>query len=290
MPDREKQKAPERQQVAYRWNWVNWARRQTVGSPAGKSVLLEIALFANQKGECWPGVDTIRSNTELGESTVRKHISNLQSLGLISVTERPGASNFYRLTPPDGRPLYVVDPPSNGPSPSTSGTPPLHDVDLSPPDGGPKQPITTIEQPNEPCAADAPHTFDFNSFLGKFESAYPRMGDERSTEDELRKAIDAGADPDHILAAVRAYAEEQKGNNPQYIAYSENWVRNKRWERHTMPKSPAANAAAVDEQRAKAIREGQGWISRHISAAAARDLVARGLVTPAECASAGVQL
>lgn len=149
---------------------------------------------------------------------------------------------------------------------------------------------------NEPskdpdCAAGAAHTFDFDGFLERFEAAYPRLGDGEATEAALRQAIEDGADPDHILAGASAYAAEQKGNARQYIAFSENWLRLKRWEQFARPGAASGgDPEVIAQQRAKAIREGASWIGRHLSAAAARDLVARQLVTVEQCRAAGVQL
>ena len=143
---------------------------------------------------------------------------------------------------------------------------------------------------DEARVSNSDTAFDFDAFLSKFEEAYPRLGDGEATEAELRQAIEDGADPAHILHAVKAYAEEQKGNKRQYIAYSENWLRQKRWERFAKPGKGAGDPEAIMQGRAKAIREGQAWIGRHISAAAARDLVARELVTVEQCRAVGVQL
>ncbi|AVO37374.1 helix-turn-helix domain-containing protein [Pukyongiella litopenaei] len=51
-----------------------------------------------------------------------------------------------------------------------------------------------------------------------------------------------------------------------------------------------ARAETIRQQRAKAIREGQSWVGRHISPSAARELVDLQLVTAEQCRAAGVQL
>lgn len=132
--------------------------------------------------------------------------------------------------------------------------------------------------------------FDFDVFQRKFRDAYPRLGSLEATEDALREALEAGADPDHILAGARAYAVEQKGNKRQYIAYSENWLAQKRWEQFPKSAPGASDPEVIAQVRAKAIREKAPWIGRHLSPSAARELVARGLVTEEECRAAGVDL
>ncbi|WP_171178635.1 hypothetical protein [Ruegeria sp. HKCCD8929] len=145
----------------------------------------------------------------------------------------------------------------------------------------------------EPCVSpEAPHTQDFNfeDFQREFEDVYPRLGDGEATEAELRAAIEAGTAPAKILAGARAYAAEQKGNKRQYIAFSENWLRAKRWVQHAPASKEAADPAKVLEFHANTIQEGKPFLCRTISAAAARECIAAGLVTLDQCREAGVQL
>ena len=147
-----------------------------------------------------------------------------------------------------------------------------------------------VKEPvKEPCV-DEPHTqFDFSGFLEKFKSAYPRVGDVETTADELRQAIDAGTDPDRILAGARAYAEEQRGNNRQYIAYSENWIRQKRWERYAAS-TKKASRSEIDAFTADLIKCHRPELVRHVSPTRAAWLVDAGLVSAEDCAKAGVRL
>jgi hypothetical protein len=149
-----------------------------------------------------------------------------------------------------------------------------------------------VKEPvKEPCAADAPHAdFDFSAFLVRFKSIYPRLGDPGKTEVALGAALEAGADPDHILAAARAYADEQSGQEARFISYSENWLAQERWKRHPAPGTAPGNPELITQQRAKAIRDGQRWVSACVSPTAARAMVASGLVTEAQCHAVGVQL
>ncbi len=140
----------------------------------------------------------------------------------------------------------------------------------------------------EPCAAA--HDFDFEVFFGRFADLHPRLGKADETAELLRLAIEAGIDPEDILWGARCYAIEQKGNAARYIAYSENWVRDRRWESH--PRNAGATATERDIQvaRAKAIRECQPWVISRISAVSARELIALGLVTEEECEAAGIRV
>lgn len=134
------------------------------------------------------------------------------------------------------------------------------------------------------------HTdFDFDDVLDRFQRAYPRLGDPEATHRALRAAIEAGADPERIVRAAWAYAEEQRGNRRQYIAYSENWLDRNGWEK-LAPSSieKQAGAQEVDAHLAETIKSGKRFLCTHISAAKAQALVDRGLVTVEECKKVAV--
>jgi pyocin large subunit-like protein len=83
---------------------INWAFDWKVGSPITKLVLIRLADYANDSDECWPSIKTISQDTELGESTVRKHIKELVRLGCVIVVPRMSDdgmeyySNKYKLS------------------------------------------------------------------------------------------------------------------------------------------------------------------------------------------------
>lgn len=77
---------------------VGWAMKQTTGLPAAKLVLAKLADNAGDEGLAWPSVQLIADHTELGQSTVYRHLATLQALGLIeptNVTVHPGTENEY---------------------------------------------------------------------------------------------------------------------------------------------------------------------------------------------------
>lgn len=187
----------------------------------------------------------------------------------------------------------------------------------------PNHPRTILE----PCAADAPHKilkediggaclksghggvenagageggegghvsnldtgFDFDAFLGEFVETYPRLGDLEAVENELQGAIEEGADPAEILTGARVYADEQKGNQRRYIAFAENWLAQKRWEQYEPLAPKPADPDGVDRLNAQRIIEGKVHLVRHLTPSAVRRLIEKGLVTEAQCKSAGVQ-
>lgn len=67
---------------------VAWAISQRVGSPTGKALLICLANYANEKGECWPSQTTIAREAELGERATRDWLQKLETQGLITRTRR----------------------------------------------------------------------------------------------------------------------------------------------------------------------------------------------------------
>jgi hypothetical protein len=139
------------------------------------------------------------------------------------------------------------------------------------------------------CADQSAHTSDlvFEDFVSQFEAAYPRLGDGPATVEALKVAIEAGADPAAILAGARAYAAEQKGNRKQYIAYSENWLRDSRWTQHTPTTTATEDRARILETHAKTIKDGKAFLCTAISDDTAWECVQAELVTIQDCRAVG---
>lgn len=105
------------------WQWVQWARMQTVGSSGAKAVLNAIATYADWKtGTCMLKQETLAAHTEMGVTTVRAHLSLLDRDGFISRRKR-GAQGMrladeITLTPGPSNPLPLK---SGASDPSTTG-------------------------------------------------------------------------------------------------------------------------------------------------------------------------
>jgi hypothetical protein len=296
---------------------VNWALEQRQLKPGPWIVLIQLGDRHNKDTkQVNPEQATLAHDCNMSRATVNRHLDELEAAGLIQrvprqhPVTRKRLSTFYILG------LDFAQPPEIEFAMSQIETRDLQgenenvepsrvsDCDTETVSQNHEKPClkngenrvsncdtNPVREPvKEPCAASAPHSFDFDVFQRKFRDAYPRLGSLEATEDALREALEAGADPDHILAGARAYAVEQKGNKRQYIAYSENWLAQKRWEQFPKTAAGASDPEVIAQVRAKAIREKAPWIGRHLSPSAARELVARGLVTEEECRAAGVDL
>ncbi|PDS74693.1 helix-turn-helix domain-containing protein [Rhizobium sp. L43] len=77
---------------------VRWARKQRLGDPLAKNVLVALAEHLNSKtGQCNPKVATICRETDFSERAVRKALVTLKQVGLIRVEGGGKAGNSYQL-------------------------------------------------------------------------------------------------------------------------------------------------------------------------------------------------
>lgn len=67
---------------------VAWAIDQKTGSAAGKVVLICLANYADEDGQCWPSQKTIAEETELSERSVREWLQKLEDAGLLTRKSR----------------------------------------------------------------------------------------------------------------------------------------------------------------------------------------------------------
>lgn len=74
-----------------------------------KLVFLALADNANEDGNCWPSIATIARKSCLTQRCVQKAIREMVKAGIISIREKSGHSNSYKLTPERGSPLPPKD-------------------------------------------------------------------------------------------------------------------------------------------------------------------------------------
>jgi hypothetical protein len=121
-------------------------------------------------------------------------------------------------------------------------------------------------------------------------AAFPRVGSLGATESALETAIASGVDPASILAGARAYALEQKGNSPRYIAYSENWLGDRRWEKHTPKAADPDAVSSVEQNWIAAFASGNGTLARRCPLTVVSGLLAAGRVTAEQCRALEVRV
>ncbi|ECB3807400.1 helix-turn-helix domain-containing protein [Salmonella enterica subsp. enterica serovar Fufu] len=130
------------------------------GNPIRKLVLIKLADNANDLGECWPSNQHIADQCEVGKSTVKAHIRELEKMGLLRrVFRRNGElnqSNIFLLT--FDTPLANTN--SGGGAGAAPRTSHLSEPVNEPVDGesaGADQPATQSEKMNYQLILDSYH-------------------------------------------------------------------------------------------------------------------------------------
>lgn len=76
---------------------ITWALQLETGSPTHKLVLLALANYANQDGQCWHSQLTIAADTELSRASIVRSLDFLEKQGVI-IRERRSRADGVRTT------------------------------------------------------------------------------------------------------------------------------------------------------------------------------------------------
>jgi hypothetical protein len=283
------------------WRVANECADRRFGSAARKQIIMFLADKASDDGSgIWCSKGTIQRHTELGESTVKRTISDFLKEGiLIETGRRPCKNGFtviYRIVlarvmalesmaEPDEGTGSTVDPVQ--PEPGTGST-----MDgVRGPQWPPNHP-KTIHKPPTRKRAEATAVEDER--FEKIWAAYPkdRQRGKAACLARIAEAVKEGVDPDDLLRAVRAYATESAGFTRSKVCFADNWFQARRWQPFLgrfEAEREAAEAAQADHH-ARLV----GWIRdrspmcKHITPHQVTELVAANLVTKVQLHAAGL--
>ena len=125
----------------------------------------------------------------------------------------------------------------------------------------------------------------------KFWSVYPRPKSRDRCRELFIKAVNSGVDPKRIAAAAEAYGAENRGNGRQYLAYADNWLKDRRWEEQsetTQAKPTQSEAGDIVTFWASRIVNGEPVTASAIKPGMAREMLGRKLVTLEQLRALGV--
>ena len=285
------------------WRIANECAERRFGSAARKQIIMFLADKASDDGSgIWCSKGTIQRHTELGESTVKRIISEFLREGILVETGRRPCRNgytvIYRIVINRIRKLEPID----EPEPDTGST-------MDPVQSGPGRGSTVDGvggpqwTPNHPKTIHKPPTRTREAAAEEAENpeterilvAYPedRLRDRRSTRRLITAALAAGTDPDDLQQSVKAYAKESEGYTRSKVCFSDNWFKMRRWEKG-LAQIQADREKAV-EAEAKGRANLVGWIRdrhplcRHITQRQIDGLIASKMVTAEQVHAAGLQ-
>lgn len=281
------------------WRVANICAERRFGSPVRKQIIMFLADKASDDGSgIWCSKGTIARHTELGDSTVKRAISEMLAEGLLAETGRRSCANGFtmiyrivveaveRLNPVEGPPVIptrsAADPVQSGPGRGPAADP------VPGPQRTPNHPETILKPPPREGALVVEE-----EVIDRVLSAYPQ--DRKRDEPTCRRLIAAAlveTSADELLAAVQAYAAETSGFTRSKVCYSDNWLREEQWRRYLG--AARQREAEADASLDQVLSRAAGWVKarstmcRHVSPAHAVMAVERGLITRDQAHAAGV--
>jgi hypothetical protein len=207
-----------------------WDYSRASGTPL--LVLLKLADWADDAGECYPSIATIAVKCRLKDARhVRRiiHEELERKLGEVEVLEGKGKSsrmggkrsNRYRITVhlPDEDADDLMGVPQPGSSEPDGG--------LSPHDGGPSHHLTRVERPPEPSVnRHIEPSENRAAFEVEFDAVwdlYPKSVDRGRGFGAYVDRRKEGATAEEMLAATRNYAAATRGTNPRFVKHAANF-------------------------------------------------------------------
>lgn len=281
------------------WKIANLCADRIFGSAARKQIIMFLADKASDDGSgIWCSKGTIQRHTELGESTVKRTITDFLREGILVETGRRPCKNgftlIYRIVldrvtalessaEPDEGTGSTVDPVQREPGRGSR-------VDgVRGPGWTPNHPETIHKPPARKRAEAA-----VDERAEGIWAAYPedRQRGKAASTAAIAEALAEGIDPADLLLAVQAYATESAGFTRSKVCFADNWFPARRWQRflEAMTEERQARTALAADHHARLaawVRD-RSPMCKHITAPQVTAMVAAGLVTDGQLRAAGL--
>lgn len=236
---------------------ITWAFEQQV-SGNEKVVLLSLADYSNERGECWPSINRLVERACVSESTVHRVLVALAAKGLIqkeAQADNGGRStvNKYRLCISECQRVSAdVSVYQRGQGEGVNLTPPgvtsdrgegvTHDTGEGVNCDTPLKRTTIRNRHKEPSCISADAEF------AEFWAAYPKRKN-NPKQPAIAKYVYARqrlqVPHETIMAGVKAYAASREGQDPTYTAQAKTWLNERRWEDEYDAPAPAPEPTAA---------------------------------------------
>lgn len=292
---------------------TNWAFSLRGLKPSAKIILLVLADCHNPAHGCFPTQAFLADACEMSRDTVNVQLAHLEECGLIRrvrsvdpATKRQRPTR-YKLafeadfggedppaSPPDSAPKTARKSVSEIPTQTPKA---VSEIQAKPCRNYGESRVgnsdtNLVKEPvKKPCvggvAAHTPEGFE------DFWKAHPRPRDRQRAERLFADAVAKGIGPEAITQAATRYRAENAGNKPQYVAYADNWLEQRRWEDYQATAPLIARTDAVRDLAtfwAKKLKCGAYIPPSGISAEVAHCMIQGGLVLEQDLLRAGVRL
>lgn len=171
-----------------------WAVKQETKSPISKLVLLMIANYSDEKGECYPSQDHLAKLCQCTRVSVNRHIKELEKQGFLSIRKTKNGLfgyNTYKLN------LGYVN-----------------NIDI-------------------PCKSSTHNTQDIliNDQFNEFWDKCIRKVGKKKAKQLYRNIIKKGeATEDQLIKAMQSYSKSCDGTETKYVLHPSTWLNQARWQ------------------------------------------------------------
>ena len=185
---------------------MSWAQKQKCSGPTSKLVLFLIANLSDEDGTSYPSHAYLSSSAECDERTIKRALSDLASLNLITIEPRfinkKQTSNLYVLHFRGDKIAPV------GRTEMTPNT--IRDN---------KEILSTPKKKNE-------YTEEFEEFWKN----YPRNDGKYAAFKKWAAIVKNNeVNAKFLIYSAKKYADARVGQDPLYTALAETWLNKKRW-------------------------------------------------------------
>lgn len=207
-----------------------------------KFVLIALAEFANDDGECWPSLAYLCEHTCMTDRGVQKALAALVDAGWLTRTFRMGHSTQYVVTPERGSPPNDVHPERGSPDPRTTFTTAPERGSGTPERGSPRT-INNHQLNHQGTTTNTRDMqIDSSDSFAEFWQAYPRKTAKTMAMKAWKKLKPDAAVLAKMLEALQAQktSPQWTKDGGQYIPHASTWLNQCRWEDETSERSSQA--------------------------------------------------
>lgn len=231
-----------------------WVWEHGPADQSARFVLLALADFANDEGECWPSLAGIAAKVCMTDRGVRKVLRKLEDDGWVTTEIGGGrrACNIYRIARnPEPRSAFVPPKTRNHVPPGTTfprnQSAETRNQGAQNPEHGSAEPSLTIIEPSEEKK---------DTLADEFEAAwrrYPRRVGKGAAEKAWRSARRKAA-LEAIAGPLAAFIAAVEGGEQRFIPHLATWLNQRRWEDDPGHAANRPRTSADDLDHLSAIR------------------------------------
>jgi len=216
------------------------AMKTKVGNPLRKLVLVKLADNASDQGECWPSYQHIADQCEIGRSTVKLHVRELEKAGFLRREFRRkgelNQSNLFHLTLDGGAASALVGGATDNPPGAAD----------NPGGGAAAAPRTShsSEPVKEPKTLCAPGD-EFADAFEVFWKLYPNKkakANARKVWMKLKPSAELRLTLTTALAS-QCVSRDWTKDDGQYVPMASTWLNGERWTDVLKPATAAGGSA-----------------------------------------------